>query len=134
MIVLKATTGGQMRLADLSFTRAAKQGDARTFWSTLQFSNTLAYTLINTKESGLKLGYEMDWNGAVKSFQYDDATLAAWAADSAANTEATYGLYIRISGFEALTESGTLSGQAYMSTAAQWAYASGDAMTYEFTV
>ncbi len=130
----KTQTALHMNFQEISFTRQEKHGATQTFWSTLKFSNSLAYTLINTKESGIKLGFEMNWNGNVKFFEYDDATLAAWAADSAANTEATYGLYIRISGFEALTESGTLSGQAYMSTADQWIYASGDAMTYEFTV
>ena len=123
-----------MNFQTISFNRAEKHGATQTFWSTLKFTNALAYTLVNTKESGLKVGFEMKWNGNIKYFEFDDETLAAFAADQGNNMDKTYGLYLRVSGFEALEESGELIGQAYMSTAAQWAYASGEALTYEHTI
>ena len=122
-----------MNFQEISFTRQEKHGATQTFWSTLKFTNPLAYTLVNTKESGLKVGFEMDWNGIKKSFEFSDEALAAFAADQGADATKTYGLYIRISGFEALEEAGVLTGKAYATTVAGTAYAAGS-MTYNHVV
>ena len=95
--------------------------------SKLAFTNEAAYALIATGESGLNAGFIMNWNGVEKTFQYDAATLADWAKAELSNPEKDYGLYIRISGFEALEEPGTLTGTFYANGVNV-----GEPLSYEF--
>ena len=101
-----------MNFQNIKFNRAEKKGDARTFWSLLKFSNDDAYALVAA--SDLKVGFNMDWNGDWKDFEFDAATVMAWADKVVAEPETDWGFYIRVSGFEKLAESGTLTATPYI--------------------
>ena len=120
ILVMKVQNAGAstqyVRITDLNITRQEKNGATQTFWSTLTFNKDYAYTLVSSGLSGLKFGFDMDWNGNQKTFDFS-GVLADWANEELKDTsKKSIGLYVRVSGFEKLEETGTLTGNSYISS------------------
>ena len=120
VVICKVLSGTNMRLESLKFYRAERaERETQTFWSQLSFSNTDAYAVVAAGQSGLNIGFKAAWNGVESEMpmQYMANVIAEWAKAEMADANKDYGFYVRVSGFEALTETGTLSMTPYVESA-----------------
>lgn len=80
-----------------------------SFWSYLEFSNTKAYTLVASEESGLDtVAFKLDWDGASKTFAFEESVIADWAVKEETEIATDFGFYITVTGFDALETTGDL--------------------------
>ena len=102
-----------------------------SFWSYMEFENDAAYPLVAA--SDLKAGFKVSTDGSYfKPFELDATTMAAWAEAEITDTEADYGFYICVRGFESLLEDTTVTCIPYIATANQTFEA--EAKTFEYIV
>ncbi len=77
----------------------------KSFWCDINFTNTKAYTLIGSENSGLKVGFVLNLNGTSSDpFMFKSDVVASWADAEASEDGRNYAFYISVYGFDNMEE------------------------------
>ena len=114
--------------------------EIKSFWSDVVFTNTRAYTLVTSGQSGLDIAFEVNWTPeggekTSKTFQFQEQTVAAWAKAEEENAgDKNYCFYIRLSGFEELVSNGSLEVKPVLKTAFESAETDPTVIRYNYVI